>query len=135
MRLTKEAKSGGAILNPAAFPEYAAETLDREMRAFDPFKKVVQALAKYEAAESLKLPCNLGAPLYWISPEDDDGNEIPTINTNKVAAILLTPDGVRVCDESEAQECIENSSEIDTPYAYLDREKAEKGLSEYEAKT
>ena len=51
MRLTKEVK-GGAILNPAAFPEYNEETLIREMRAFDPFKKVVQALAKHEAAEN-----------------------------------------------------------------------------------
>lgn len=48
MRLTKRTESGTAVLDRTAFPEYAQETLIQEMRAFSPWKKVVDKLCAYE---------------------------------------------------------------------------------------
>ena len=48
MRLTKRTESGLAVLDRAAFPEYAQETLVQEMCAFSPWKKVVDKLCAYE---------------------------------------------------------------------------------------
>ena len=48
MRLTKRTESGLAVLDRAAFPEYAQETLVQEMCAFSPWKKVVEKLCDYE---------------------------------------------------------------------------------------
>ena len=51
MRLTKRTGSGLAVIDKAAFPEYAQETLIREMCAFSPWKRVVDKLCAYEEAE------------------------------------------------------------------------------------
>ena len=51
MRLTKRTESGAAVLDRAAFPEYAQETLIREVSAFSPLRAVVEKLCAYEEAE------------------------------------------------------------------------------------
>ena len=51
MRLTKRTESGTAVLDRAAFPEYAQETLIREVSAFSPLRTVVEKLCGYEEAE------------------------------------------------------------------------------------
>ena len=93
MRLTKEV-TGGAVLNPAAFPEYAAETLDREMRAFDPFKKVVQALAKYEAADNTVVATNEMNKTMQIKSKDrvKEFAEVFTAQREVTAMCDLIPD-------------------------------------------
>lgn len=52
MRLTKRLKNGVAIIDRAAFPDYAQETLIHEMTAFTPWKTVVDRLCEYEDAET-----------------------------------------------------------------------------------
>lgn len=47
-RLTKKTSSGKVILNHALFPEYAEETLLRELAAFPPFSQVLERLCEYE---------------------------------------------------------------------------------------
>ncbi|MBR0365846.1 MAG: hypothetical protein IJH94_03480 [Clostridia bacterium] len=51
MRLTKRTGSGLAVINRAAFPDYAQETLIHEMCAFSPWRKVVDKLCDYEEGE------------------------------------------------------------------------------------
>lgn len=52
-RLTKRTDGGKILLNRAMFPEYADETLQREMAAFPPFSKVVERLCEYEDGLSI----------------------------------------------------------------------------------
>ena len=47
-RLTRRTDGGKIILNRSMFPEYAEETLQREMSAFEPFYRVVERLCDYE---------------------------------------------------------------------------------------
>ncbi len=47
-RLTVRTKSGQAVLNKDAFPEYAEETLIREVNAFAPIKTVIEKLCDFE---------------------------------------------------------------------------------------
>ena len=49
-RLTKIYPGGAVTLDAAAFPDRTQETLNREISAFPPFRKVVQRLAEYEAS-------------------------------------------------------------------------------------
>lgn len=51
MRLTKRTETGAAVIDRAAFPEYAQETLIREVNAFSPVRKVVEKLCAYEEEE------------------------------------------------------------------------------------
>lgn len=51
MRLTKRTESGAAVIDRAAFPEYAQETLIREVNAFSPVRKIVGKLCAYEEGE------------------------------------------------------------------------------------
>lgn len=47
-RLTKKTSSGKIVLNHNIFPEYAEETLLRELAAFPPFSQVLERLSEYE---------------------------------------------------------------------------------------
>ena len=47
-RLTRRTDGGRILLDRNMFPEYAEETLQREMCAFPPFSKVVERLFEYE---------------------------------------------------------------------------------------
>ena len=47
-RLTRRTESGRILLNRSVFPEYAEETLQREIAAFEPFTLVLQRLCEYE---------------------------------------------------------------------------------------
>ena len=50
-RFTTRTKSGRVMLNRDMFPEYADETLQRELSAFEPFVQVVERLCQYEDAQ------------------------------------------------------------------------------------
>ncbi len=52
-RLTKRTNAGKIVLNKNAFPEYAEETLQREIAAFPPFIQVMKKLCEYEDSNSL----------------------------------------------------------------------------------
>lgn len=54
-RFTRRNESGKIMLNSEMFPDYAEETLQREMAAFPPFMKVVQRLCEFEDGSSNKL--------------------------------------------------------------------------------
>lgn len=54
-RFTRRNESGKIMLNREMFPDYAEETLQREMAAFPPFMKVVQRLCEFEDGSSNKL--------------------------------------------------------------------------------
>ena len=47
-RLTRKTSSGKIVLNHAIFPEYAEETLQRELSAFPPFSLVLERLCEFE---------------------------------------------------------------------------------------
>ena len=47
-RLTRRTEAGKVLLNKSMFPEYAEETLQREMSAFPPFSTIVERLCEYE---------------------------------------------------------------------------------------
>lgn len=47
-RLTKRTDNGKILLNRNFFPEYAEETLQREIAAFPPFMQVMERLCEYE---------------------------------------------------------------------------------------
>lgn len=47
-RLTRCTNGGKILLNNSMFPEYAEETLQRELAAFPPFCRVVEQLCEYE---------------------------------------------------------------------------------------
>ncbi len=47
-RLTKRTENGKILLNKHVFPEYAEETLQREIAAFPPFMQVVERLCEFE---------------------------------------------------------------------------------------
>ena len=51
IRLTRRTKRGHAVLNPAAFPEYAEETLMNEVSCFEPMRTAVEKLCVYEEQE------------------------------------------------------------------------------------
>lgn len=54
-RLTKRTQSGNILLNKHVFPEYAEETLQRELAAFPPFMQVVERLCEYEDGQTTAL--------------------------------------------------------------------------------
>lgn len=54
-RLTKRTQSGKILLNKHLFPEYAEETLQRELAAFPPFMQVVERLCEYEDGQASAL--------------------------------------------------------------------------------
>ena len=47
-RLTRRTDGGKVLLNRSMFPEYAEETLQRELAAFPPFSTIVERLCEYE---------------------------------------------------------------------------------------
>lgn len=47
-RMTRRTDNGKILLNRDMFPEYADETLQREMAAFPPFMQVVERLFELE---------------------------------------------------------------------------------------
>ena len=47
-RLTRRTDGGKILLNRNMFPEYAEETLQREIAAFPPFMQVMERLREYE---------------------------------------------------------------------------------------
>lgn len=47
-RLTRRTDGGKIVLNRNSFPEYAEETLQREVSAFPPFMRVMEKLYEYE---------------------------------------------------------------------------------------
>lgn len=47
-RLTRRTDGGKIVLNRKSFPEYAEETLQREVAAFPPFMRVMEKLYEYE---------------------------------------------------------------------------------------
>ena len=49
-RLTRRTEGGKVLLNKSMFPEYAEETLQREMSAFPPFSTIAERLCEYEEA-------------------------------------------------------------------------------------
>lgn len=53
-RLTRRTDGGRVLLNRGMFPEYAEETLQREMSAFPPFAAIVERLCEYEDALARK---------------------------------------------------------------------------------
>ena len=70
-RFTKKYPATGIItLDAAAFPEISQETIDREIRSFEPFSMAVKRLAEHEDAEEkcllVRLPCKQGDYVYFI---------------------------------------------------------------------
>ncbi len=63
-RLTKRYPNGRVTLDAAQFPPYTQETIDCEIRAFEPTCKAVERLAEYEDVEEqgllVRLPCRVG---------------------------------------------------------------------------
>lgn len=53
-RLTRRTDGGKVLLNKNVFPEYAEETLQRELSAFPPFVQVIERLCEYEDKISLE---------------------------------------------------------------------------------
>ena len=53
-RLTRRTDGGKIVLNRNSFPEYAEETLQREVAAFPPFMRVMEKLYEYEENSSSK---------------------------------------------------------------------------------
>ena len=51
-RLTRRTDGGKIVLNRSSFPEYAEETLQREVAAFPPFMRVMEKLYEYEENHS-----------------------------------------------------------------------------------
>ena len=51
MRLTRKTASGKIVINEAAFPKYAPETIWNETSYFEPIIAVVEKLYRYEEAE------------------------------------------------------------------------------------
>lgn len=51
IRLTRRTKRERAVLNHAAFPEYAEETLMNEVSCFEPMRAAVEKLCVYEEQE------------------------------------------------------------------------------------
>ena len=51
-RLTRRSSSSKILLNRSMFPEYAEETLNREVSAFSPFSLVLERLCEFEDGES-----------------------------------------------------------------------------------
>ncbi len=47
-RLTRRTSGGKIVLNRSLFPDYAEETLQREVAAFPPFTRVMEKLYEYE---------------------------------------------------------------------------------------
>ena len=47
-RLTRRTDGGKILLNRNMFPDYAEETLQREIAAFPPFMQVMERLCEYE---------------------------------------------------------------------------------------
>lgn len=47
-RLTRRTDGGKILLNRSMFPDYAEETLQREIMAFPPFLQVLERLCEYE---------------------------------------------------------------------------------------
>ncbi len=52
-RLTRRTDGGKIVLNRNSFPEYAEETLQREVAAFPPFMRVMEKLYEYEENHNL----------------------------------------------------------------------------------
>lgn len=52
-RLTKRTAGGKVVLDSSKFPEYASETLQREIAAFPPFARVIEKLCEYEETGKL----------------------------------------------------------------------------------
>ncbi len=63
-RLTKRYPNGRVTLDAAQFAPVTQETIDQEIRAFEPFYKAVERLAEYEDVEEqgllVRLPCRVG---------------------------------------------------------------------------
>lgn len=96
--------------------------------------KAIKKLFEYENAEVqgfLKiLPCRLGDIPYWISEEDDNGNERLTIVKDvPITGITIRADGLYISTEKE----VEVGSKIGSRYALLTKEDAEQKLKEMEA--
>ncbi len=53
-RLTRRTDGGKIVLNRNSFPEYAEETLQREVAAFPPFMRVMEKLYEYEENNTSK---------------------------------------------------------------------------------
>ena len=53
-RLTRRTSGGKIVLNKSSFPEYAEETLQREVAAFPPFMRVMEKLYEYEENNTSK---------------------------------------------------------------------------------
>ena len=51
MKLTKTYPNGAATLDAEQFPQYRQDTIDREIRSFEPFAETVKRLAEYEKTE------------------------------------------------------------------------------------
>ncbi len=68
-RLTKRYPNGRVTLDAAQFPPYTQETIDCEIRAFEPTCKAVERLAEYEDSEEkgllVRLPCKVGDTV-WV---------------------------------------------------------------------
>ncbi|HIU57926.1 MAG TPA: hypothetical protein IAA61_09000 [Candidatus Ornithomonoglobus merdipullorum] len=52
-RLTKRTAGGKVVLDGSKFPEYASETLQREIAAFPPFARVIEKLCEYEETRDI----------------------------------------------------------------------------------
>ena len=52
-RLTRRTEGGRVLLNNSFFPEYADETLQREIAGFPPFRQVMERLCELEDNASM----------------------------------------------------------------------------------
>lgn len=70
--LTKKYNNGFVTLDTAQFAPVSQETMDVNIRAFEPFAAAVKRLAEYEDAEKqgllVRLPCKVGDTIYYAHP-------------------------------------------------------------------
>lgn len=101
--------------------------------SFDEFNRVTEALNRlamyedFQEKEKLKIfPCKLGDTAFWISEEDKDGNDIPTIHETKpIDGIAYKEDGIYI-HNTDGEDWEWNK--IGEQYALLTRKQAEQFL-------
>lgn len=99
------------------------------LKKFKEFKTEMHELLEYKQLEEqgklMKFPCKLGDKIFWISDEDEEGNEVPMVREgNKIIGIGIQKDGLYVLEEGDYE-----YRKVGKRYAFLSKENAEESLS------
>ena len=122
------------------YSEYAIESMQRNLFAkamknttpkglaamlFEAAEIIVQLRAEKRKAESKLPPCELGARLWWVTDEDEEGNPRKSVGQWEMGCkgVLLRADGWYV------EDCCQNIDKIGSRWACLTREDAERVLA------